>query len=120
MTDIVKRLRKYTTATVGDLFAAAAEIETLCQRVKDLECDVEKWKAIANQINTDWIPANKKLNDELAALKAGQGEPVAWMHESPKLYTIMNAVRAYGESRDNNEISLMLLGLGITRNKETK
>ena len=48
------------------------EIETLRQRVKGLEGDVEKWKAIAGQITTDWIPANKKLSEELAALKRSQ------------------------------------------------
>ena len=34
------------------------------KELKQLETELEKWKSIAKQINTDWIPANKKLSDK--------------------------------------------------------
>jgi len=34
-----------------------------------LTIDVERWKSIASQIESDWIPANRKLSADVAKLR---------------------------------------------------
>ena len=37
--------------------------------ILDLEAEIERLQALANQIRTDWIPANKRLSSEVRSLK---------------------------------------------------
>jgi hypothetical protein len=64
-----------TDAVEQALTKAAEEILSLRQRVAGLEETLEKHGHV-NLFRQNWI---EKLEAELAALKAGQGEPVAWV-----------------------------------------
>ncbi len=48
----------------------AIEEEKLRKQIMELEDDRDNWKALASQINTDWIPANKQMADRIAELTA--------------------------------------------------
>ena len=46
--------------------------EVRCDRLAEIErltIDVERWKSIASQIESDWIPANRKLSADVAKLR---------------------------------------------------
>ena len=49
----------------------AKAIQDKDDRITELEDERDKWKEIAGQINTDWIPANKKLSDRIKELEGG-------------------------------------------------
>ena len=40
----------------------------ICRYIDDLKTQIEKVQAVASQINTDWIPANKQLAARIAEL----------------------------------------------------
>ena len=41
----------------------------LFDEIERLTIDVERWKSIASQIESDWIPANRKLSADVAKLR---------------------------------------------------
>ena len=75
MNGIVERLREGGFVKPDE---AADLIETLCARVAELEASADKAGAVVLNINADRIALRK----ELAALKAGQGEPVFIVFDS--------------------------------------
>ena len=50
----------------GDMNVACVQYEKDIER---LTIDVERWKSIASQIESDWIPANRKLSADVAKLR---------------------------------------------------
>lgn len=66
----------------------ALDWQVQAERIKECEDDVEKWKGIASQIRTDWMPANEKLARERDALAA----------QNQKLRDLLNHFRDDTES----------------------
>jgi hypothetical protein len=66
MNDLTERFRAEhdNLSLAGE---AAYEIERLTE-------EIENWKSLAKQINTDWIPANKKLTDRIEELESTLSE----------------------------------------------
>lgn len=54
MADIVERLR--------EVWPNNALIKDAAQEIERLQEDVEKWKALSDEIRTDWIPANAAIS----------------------------------------------------------
>jgi chorismate mutase len=85
MKDIVKRLRKlYVDNGTNYVQEAADLIETLRAKVAELD---KLAVAISRDCN-DTANERNALRDELAALKAWRGEPIAWLshNDEPSIY----------------------------------
>jgi hypothetical protein len=88
MSDITKRLHELSRAQHDDSSTAnepANEIGRLTKEIEKLQTyytdkiqrmtdEIENWKSLAKQINTDWIPANKKLIDRIEKLESTLSE----------------------------------------------
>ena len=53
-----------------ELNEQAEQFTDMTRQKEEAEWEVDNWKTIAKQINTDWIPANKNLCDQLATANA--------------------------------------------------
>lgn len=68
-------------------------LPALLQQLAERDAEVERWKDIASQINTDWIPANRKMVERAEAAERAReadiraiADNAGWIRDDGRTY----------------------------------
>lgn len=59
--DLVAIIQRTVNVPILHVIPKVEKLAAQAKRANELEAECESWKAVAQQIKTDWIPANKQL-----------------------------------------------------------